>query len=119
MENPRPERGGRGLIGSVQSPSGDTHRMTDLRTLADIRPTDIDAVGGKALSLAVLAAAGLPVPPGFCLTTAAHRRLRGQSLHAEAALVAAVAAAYRDLGAGPVAVRSSATAEDGSVSSFA
>jgi pyruvate,water dikinase len=93
--------------------------MTDLCTFSDIRPTDTDAVGGKGLSLGLLAAAGLPVPPGFCLTTSAHRRLRGQSLHHDPTLVAAVAAAYRELGAGPVAVRSSATAEDGAVTSFA
>src|SRR5260370_1353867 len=54
--------------------------MTDLRTFNQIQPADIDAVGGKALSLALMAAASLPVPPGFCLTTAAHRRLRGQPL---------------------------------------
>jgi pyruvate,water dikinase len=94
-------------------------RMTDLRTFPDIRPTDTAAVGGKALSLGLLAAAGLPVPPGFCLTTAAHRRLRGRSLHDDPALVAAIAAAYRDLGGGPVAVRSSATAEDSATASFA
>jgi pyruvate,water dikinase len=93
--------------------------MIDLCTFFDIRPTDIEAVGGKGLSLGRLAAAGLPVPPGFCLTTAAHRRLRGHSLHDDPALVAAIAAAYRDLGGGPVAVRSSATAEDGAVTSFA
>lgn len=31
-------------------------------------------VGGKGASLARLAAAGLPVPPGFHVTTAAYRR---------------------------------------------
>jgi rifampicin phosphotransferase len=34
----------------------------------------LDLVGGKGASLAKLAAAGLPVPPGFHLTTAAYRR---------------------------------------------
>jgi pyruvate,water dikinase len=96
-----------------------TRRMSDLRTFHDIRPSDAGSVGGKALSLAHLAAAGLPVPPGFCLSTAAQRRLRGASLRDDPALVAAVVAAYRDLGGGPVAVRSSATAEDGSITSFA
>ncbi len=93
--------------------------MTDLRSLSDIRPTDHDAVGGKGLSLGLLASAGLPVPPGFCLTTAAHRRLRHLSLDRDPALVAALAAAYRDLGGGAVAVRSSAVGEDGTVASFA
>ncbi|HEY2592587.1 MAG TPA: PEP/pyruvate-binding domain-containing protein, partial [Chloroflexota bacterium] len=34
----------------------------------------LDLVGGKGASLARLAAAGLPVPDGFLLTTAAYRR---------------------------------------------
>ncbi len=34
-------------------------------------PTDVRAVGGKAASLAAMTAAGLPVPPGFVVTTAA------------------------------------------------
>jgi pyruvate,water dikinase len=93
--------------------------MTDLRTLADIRPSDADSVGGKGLSLGLLVAAGLPVPPGFCVTTAAHRRLRGRGLAADPALAAVVADAYRSLGGGLVAVRSSATAEDGAAASFA
>src|SRR5579859_279922 len=33
----------------------------------------LDQVGGKGASLARLAAAGLPVPPGFHITTAAYR----------------------------------------------
>ena len=32
-------------------------------------------VGGKAANLGVLTAAGLPVPPGFCVTTEAYRRV--------------------------------------------
>jgi pyruvate,water dikinase len=93
--------------------------MTDLLTFDQIRPADAPAVGGKALSLALLTAAGLPVPPGFCLSTAAHRRLRARGLAADPALVAALAEACARLGPGPLAVRSSATAEDGAVSSFA
>jgi pyruvate,water dikinase len=93
--------------------------MTDLLPFADVPADGVGAVGGKALSLARLAAAGLPVPPGFCLTTHAFRRLRGQGLAADPALRERLAAAYEALGGGPVAVRSSATAEDGSVTSFA
>jgi pyruvate,water dikinase len=85
--------------------------MPDLLTFDRIGPADAALVGGKALSLASLTAAGLPVPPGFCLTTAA-RRIGPD-------LVAALAQEHDKLGAGPVAVRSSATAEDGAVSSFA
>src|SRR5205814_10564128 len=60
--------------------------------------------------------AGLPVPPGFCITTAAYRRAQGK---APAELAGPLDDAYRWLGGGPVAVRSSATAEDGSEASFA
>src|SRR3954470_2030577 len=93
--------------------------MTDLSFFDDIRPADLPLVGGKGLSLGLLATAGLPVPPGFCLTTAAHRRLRGRPLDHDPALAAAVSHAYRTLGGGAVAVRSSATAEDGADASFA
>ena len=34
----------------------------------------LEKVGGKGASLARMAAAGLPVPPGFHITTAAYRR---------------------------------------------
>jgi pyruvate,water dikinase len=92
--------------------------MSDLLPFEQIQSCDTGSVGGKALSLGRMTGAGLPVPPGFCITTAAYRRLRGQSLNSDTTLVEQIAAAYRQLG-GPVAVRSSATAEDGAVTSFA
>jgi pyruvate,water dikinase len=91
----------------------------DLRTFEQIRPGDADAVGGKGLSLGVMAGAGLPVPPGFCVTSAAYRRLLGRPPQSDPGLSAAITEAYRGLGGGPVAVRSSATSEDGQVTSFA
>jgi phosphohistidine swiveling domain-containing protein len=90
--------------------------MTDLRTFADITPADLELVGGKGLSLGLMAAAGLPVPPGFCVTTTAYRRAHG-AIGPD--LLDALTGAYHALGAGPVAVRSSATAEDGAATSFA
>ena len=39
--------------------------------LTGIRSGDLCRVGGKAANLAVLTRAGLPVPPGFCVTTEA------------------------------------------------
>jgi pyruvate,water dikinase len=93
--------------------------MTDLRTFEQITAADGDAVGGKGLSLGLMAAAGLPVPPGFCVTSAAFRRRRGQTPPVDDDLGGRIAAAYRGLGGGRVAVRSSATAEDGAVVSFA
>lgn len=112
----------------------------------------LETVGGKGASLARMAAAGLPVPGGFHVTTAAYRRFvdenhlgekivaeaervddrhtpdeasaRIQALIAEGAMPDEIAAAirqrYEELGADtPVAVRSSATAEDLPEMSFA
>jgi pyruvate,water dikinase len=93
--------------------------MSDLRTFDQIGPDDVDAVGGKGLSLGLMTRAGLPVPPGFCITTAAYRRTRGRPLADHPDLIGPLLDAYRALGGGPVAVRSSATAEDGSQASFA
>ncbi|MCT2584295.1 PEP/pyruvate-binding domain-containing protein [Actinophytocola gossypii] len=72
---------------------------------------DLATVGGKGASLARLTRAGLPVSPGFHVTTHAFRT--GTVPAAE------IAAAYAALGGGPVAVRSSATAEDLPELSFA
>jgi phosphohistidine swiveling domain-containing protein len=91
----------------------------DLRTFEQIEPGDADTVGGKGLSLGVMAGAGLPVPPGFCVTSAAYRRLQGRAPLSDPGLSAAITEAYRGLGGGRVAVRSSATSEDGAVTSFA
>jgi len=90
--------------------------MPDVLPFADVPADAVQLVGGKGLSLARTAAAGLPVPPGFVVTTNAYRANRAgvsDSLRAE------VEAAYAALGGGPVAVRSSATAEDGVDTSFA
>ncbi len=122
---------------------------------------ELPQVGGKGASLARLAAAGLPVPPGFHITTAAYRRFVTENALQEQILAAVSAAtpeqpatleeasnqigklfaqsampddiaeairqAYAELGAyaklgegdAPVAVRSSATAEDLPEMSFA
>ncbi|WP_244945086.1 PEP/pyruvate-binding domain-containing protein [Couchioplanes caeruleus] len=70
-----------------------------------------ELVGGKAAGLGRLIRHGERVPPGFCVTTEAYRT--GVIPEAE------IAEAYERLGAGPVAVRSSATAEDLPDASFA
>ncbi|MCC7174392.1 MAG: hypothetical protein IT159_04275 [Bryobacterales bacterium] len=69
-------------------------------------------LGGKGARLAAMARAGLRVPSGFCLTTLASGPLTPE-------LEEALRAAYRRLGSGPVAVRSSATSEDLETASFA
>ena len=49
--------------------------MTNMNSLilafADIRAADLALVGGKGANLGEMVHAGFPVPPGFCLTTAA------------------------------------------------
>lgn len=83
--------------------------------------TDLDAgrVGGKGLGLGKTACAGLPVPPGFVITTDAYRRLHNRGVSSDSQFVQALFEAYRKLGSGAVAVRSSATAEDAADTSFA
>src|SRR2546422_2211466 len=128
--------------------------LTFILPLDDVSAT-LEQVGGKGASLARMAAAGLPVPSGFHVTTAAYQRfvaanaLQGAILAAVSAaspddpaglenasasiralfahgtipeeIAGAVRQAYAELGEGdlPVAVRSSATAEDLPDMSFA
>ena len=52
----------------------------------------LERVGGKGASLARMAAAGLPVPPGFHVTTEAYRRFVEEN-HLRDGILAAVAQA--------------------------
>jgi len=93
-----------------------------VRHFDQITDQDLDAVGGKGLSLGLMTLAGIPVPPGFCLTSATHRdaKLRANgSMTLSDSVREELHAAYQKLGQGPVAVRSSATVEDGAAASFA
>src|SRR5205823_7545589 len=97
---------------------------------------DVACAGGKGASLAAMTAAGLPVPRGFVVPAAVlaesvdAARLRelaraGEHAAAEALVCEseapreAIVAAYGRLGGGPVAVRSSACAEDSEAASYA
>ncbi|HEY6422868.1 MAG TPA: PEP/pyruvate-binding domain-containing protein [Pseudonocardiaceae bacterium] len=110
---------------------------------------DVDVAGGKGANLGELTRAGLPVPPGFVLTTAAYREFvrtagigekivtlagggpdaydepsaRIRELFTAAPvpgdMAAEITGAWQELGGGAVAVRSSATAEDLEGASFA
>ena len=125
---------------------------TYVRPLDDPAPS-LEALGGKGESLATLVAAGLPVPDGFHITTAAYRAfIATHQLQADiakqsallggpdskaleraaahlrelftshpvpAAIADEIDAGYVRLGSPPVAVRSSATAEDLPDASFA
>ncbi|MEV0392331.1 PEP/pyruvate-binding domain-containing protein [Polymorphospora rubra] len=84
--------------------------------LAVIDLAEVDAgmahlVGGKAAGLARMIRAGERVPAGFCVTTTA--------LSDGTVPVEEIRRAYERMGGGPVAVRSSATAEDLPDASFA
>ena len=87
--------------------------------LAEADDSWMPLVGGKAVGLGRLIRAGERVPDGFCITTAAHdgvleaSGVLGEDLRQE------IVHAYEQLGAGAVAVRSSATAEDLPHASFA
>lgn len=93
------------------APASGVSPVSPILTLENIEPGLFAEVGGKAAGLAGLIAAGFAVPPGFCVTTAAHRR--------GALDRPKLAAALSRLGDVPVAVRSSATAEDLPDASFA
>ncbi|MDQ0076307.1 PEP/pyruvate-binding domain-containing protein [Arthrobacter oryzae] len=52
---------------------GSTAHDTVVVELNGLTSGSLELVGGKALNLGKLTAAGFPVPPGFCLTTEAYR----------------------------------------------
>ncbi|MBI2592579.1 MAG: PEP/pyruvate-binding domain-containing protein [Candidatus Colwellbacteria bacterium] len=79
--------------------------------------SDSSLVGGKGASLGELTRAGIPVPPGFIVTTDVFRKFAYDSV--DEALRAEILSAFDKLGAERVAVRSSAVAEDSSSASWA
>jgi pyruvate,water dikinase len=112
----------------------DAARAPLVLPLASVRAADVAVAGGKGANLGELIGAGLPVPPGFVVTTTAYRahaeavaldprraaadpasaRDRLLAAPLEPAATHAIAAALAELGPNgtKVAVRSSATAED-------
>ncbi len=138
-----------------QEPHSDALERALVLPLHALDPTLLPLVGGKAANLGALIRAGLSVPAGFCLTTAAYAqmndaprldpileelaalprgggpRLEQLAANTRAALlqapipkhiITAIADTYQALAMGtafPVAVRSSATAEDLPLASFA
>jgi rifampicin phosphotransferase len=81
---------------------------------------DLAMAGGKGANLGELVRHGFPVPDGFVITTHAYElvardrdtREHFESVEPPEELREAITGAYATLGGGPVAVRSSATAED-------
>jgi len=106
-----------------------------VRSLAELTAAELPEAGGKGANLGELRRAGFPVPDGFVITTVAYAlaaeaagvtdespataRVRLAASPMPAGIADAVREAYRALGAGAVAVRSSATAEDLPDASFA
>ena len=95
--------------------------MNCILWLAEIGEGQAGRVGGKGLQLGRMTAAGLAVPNGFVIAEDAHRACRGASpaIELPSEIAAECLAAYQKLGGGLVAVRSSATSEDGATASFA
>ncbi|HEY6682307.1 MAG TPA: PEP/pyruvate-binding domain-containing protein, partial [Propionibacteriaceae bacterium] len=108
--------------------------MKFVASLGDFGRDDVPSAGGKGANLGELIRAGLPVPDGFVITTAGYAaaiqqldlRIADRLATEDSASIRAdieaismpsnlrteITDAYVNLGAGPVAVRSSATAED-------
>jgi len=103
--------------------------MAYTQNLRHIRASHTAIAGGKGAALGELLAAGIPVPPGFVVTTQAFTpfvsALSERSASAilttdlPADLQIEVTAEFTKLGAPFVAVRSSATAEDGAAHAWA
>lgn len=113
-----------------------TREIPFVASLNALGATDLAVAGGKAVNLGRMVATGLPVPPGFVITTRAYdmvvsinelesfiarARESGSGADVHDAFSGAtippdleqeIVAAYRRLGGGSVAVRSSATTED-------
>jgi rifampicin phosphotransferase len=142
---------------TIQSPTPQNSeiQMDIVLPFTAINLSSLPIVGGKAANLGEMIQAGLPIPPGFCVTTTAYTlvaegsqieailaelitadsndtaQLAKLATAARATILAApiptrieeaITEAYRTLGDGecvPVAVRSSATAEDLPFASFA
>lgn len=91
--------------------------------LRDVTAGMVQVAGGKAVGLGELLRAGEQVPAGFCITadtiTADAGSPNAVSAEAEGFAKDEIRAAYERLGGGAVAVRSSATVEDGPDASYA
>lgn len=136
--NVRPSSNDQAMTSPVM-PADCADYVCKLGDTSDRNHGKVASLGGKGARLAHLIAAGLPVPPAFCLTTELFDRFitetgvgprltRASSREAREivfstelppALTDAVLAAYHDMGSPRVAVRSSAPGEDSADRSFA
>ena len=93
-------------------PAMTTTTPTAVTVLPLTAATDYRIAGRKAATLARLAAAGFPVPPGIVIPAAVFERAFGNSREVPAEIAAALLAAVRAWGEVPLAVRSSGVEED-------
>jgi pyruvate, water dikinase len=89
--------------------------MRFCRPLDQLRSADAAAFGGKSAGLGELLAAGIPVPGGFAISTAAFTAAGELERDARAEIIDR----YADAGSPAVAVRSSAVGEDSREATFA
>lgn len=83
--------------------------MSSIKKFGEISKENVDLVGGKGASLGEMTNVGIPVPPGFVITTDGFQNdIEQETLEA-----------FDKLNAEKVAVRSSAVAEDSSSASWA
>lgn len=80
-----------------------------IKAFDEISKNDVNLVGGKGASLGEMVKAGIPVPPGFIITTDGFQKDVGEE----------TLESFDQLNAERVAVRSSAIAEDSSKASWA
>jgi pyruvate,water dikinase len=128
-----------------RSPQSSLAEAELVAPLERVSRTDVQSAGGKGANLGELVHAGFSVPAGFVVTTAAYDRFVTHNCLSETILRVlreqpdsgatiraafegapippeverSILAAYQQLGQGPVAVRSSATAEDLPEAAFA
>jgi len=107
--------------------------MKYIKYFTEINKSDLPIVGGKGLNLGLLTLEGFLVPDGFCITTEAYCHTTQavtltddscsvpilETADIQQDLYDEIMSAYNTIGAGRVAVRSSATAEDLPDASFA
>src|SRR5712692_5105530 len=69
--------------------------MDYIRPFGEVGAGDVGLVGGKGANLGEMTRAGLPVPPGFCVTAAAYRTFVAAT-HADATVAAVLAETRMD-----------------------
>jgi phosphoenolpyruvate synthase/pyruvate phosphate dikinase len=92
--------------------------MSYIKTFEQIGKNDLNLVGGKGLSLALMLKQDIPVPEGFVITTRAYQNFINNNTIIEE-VWNELLSAFTNLNSKTVAVRSSAVTEDSSDTSWA